>query len=77
MNIWFKIESNPLLSQCCPKKNQVFQPNRCTLDEEALNSEVIEASINKKLKSGAVLVNLSAAYDTALSLDSKIAKNNP
>ena len=47
-----------------PKEQAGFRPNRCTIDQVALLTEDIEASFDKKLKSGVVLVDLSATYDT-------------
>jgi len=48
-----------------PEEQAGFRQNCCTLDQVALLTEDIEVnSFDKKLKTGVVLVDLSAAYDT-------------
>ena len=47
-----------------PEEQAGFRPNHCTLDQVALLTEDIEAPFDKRLKSGAVFVDLSAVYNT-------------
>ena len=54
----------PIIESVLPEEQAGFRPNRCTLDQVALFNEDIEASLDKKLKTGVVLLDLSAAYDT-------------
>ena len=54
----------PVIESVLPEEQVGFRPNRCTLDQVALFTEDNEASFDKKLKSGVVFLNLSAAYDT-------------
>ena len=54
----------PVIESVLPEEQAGFRPNRCTLDQVTLFTEDNEASFDKKLKSGVVFLNLSAAYDT-------------
>ena len=54
----------PITESVLPEEQAGFRSNRCTLDQVALLTEDTEASFDKKLKGGVVLVDLSAAYDT-------------
>ena len=53
----------PIVESVLPKEQAGFRQGYCTLDQVALLTEDIEISFDKRLKSGIVLVDLSAAYD--------------
>ena len=54
----------PIIKSVLPEEQAGFRPNHCTLDQVALLTEDIEAPFDKRLKSGAVFVDLSAVYNT-------------
>ena len=56
--IYNRIKS--VIKSVLPKEQASFRPNHYTLDQVAL----LQPSFDKKLKTGVVLVDLSAAYDT-------------
>ena len=56
--IYNRIKS--VIKSVLPKEQAGFRPNHYTLDQVSL----LQPSFDKKLKTGVVLVDLSAAYDT-------------
>ena len=54
----------PLVEEILPDEQAGFRPGRCTLDQVLNLTEDIEDSFQNNLKTGAVFVDLTAAYDT-------------
>lgn len=54
----------PIAETVLPNEQAGFRPGRSCLDQVALLTEDIELAFDQKLKTGIVLVDLSAAYDT-------------
>ena len=61
----------PIIKSVLPEEQAGFRPNHCTLDQVALLTEDIEASFNKRLKSGVVFVDLS--YELYMTLSGIVA----
>ena len=54
----------PLVEEILPDEQAGFRPGRCTLDQVLNLTQDIEDSFQNKLKTGAIFVDLTAAYDT-------------
>ena len=56
--------SNPIIDPQLPHDQAGFRKGRSTVDQVTLLTQDIEDSFEAKETAGAVLVDLSAAYDT-------------
>lgn len=54
----------PMISNIIPVEQAGFQQNRCTTEQVLALTSQIEAGFERKQKTGTVLLDLSAAYDT-------------
>ena len=61
--IYARVE--PLIDPLLPKEQAVFRRGKSTVDQVVLLTQNIEDSFEVKKKTGAVFIDLTAAYDTA------------
>ena len=57
---------SPIIEAKIPKTQAGFRSNRSCTDQALALTSFIESGFQKKLKTGVVFVDLSAAYDTVL-----------